>query len=271
MTRLPARAYFMVCLALGWLLRTARYSTARVVDDGNRRHVEKHRRFYAPVLIRMGVPLARSLATGVRVLPQHEWEQRERHIYDTLYGESIRVRTDGLMVLPCLPGRTLASLLDDRGVSESLRSRAIEMAVAALADLHRLGFTHGDAMAENVLVDLEGNAARWFDFETLHEPGRPLVWRRADDVRALLMTITVRTPAAKVAGTVQLIVDAYGDDDVARNLARTFVSVFRRPLAFHLAQASLSFERFREIAQLLDPRFDYQPRLPRDAQRARAK
>ena len=55
------------------------------------------------------------------------------------------------------------------------------------------GFTHGDAMAENVMVDLEAGVAHWFDFETIHDSRRPMAWRRADDVRALLVTCLVRT------------------------------------------------------------------------------
>ena len=152
---------------------------------------------------------------------------------------------------------------------ESIRKRAIERAVVALAEFHRLGYTHGDAMAENVLVDLaprrssgrpehssKGGAgvAHWFDFETIHDPRRPMAWRRADDVRALLVTCLVRTGPEKLAETLELILDVYGDEDVTRVLATSFTSVWRRPLAFHLAQAGLSFPRFREIARLLRER-----------------
>ena len=84
-------------------------------------------------------------------------------------------------------------VLDDPNLEESLRKRAIELAVVALAEFHRLGFTHGDAMAENVLIDLDRGLAHWFDFETVHDSSRPITWRRADDVRALLVTCMVRT------------------------------------------------------------------------------
>ena len=45
-------------------------------------------------------------------------------------------------------------MLEDPALEESVRKTAIERAVIALAEFHRLGFTHGDAMAENVLIDL---------------------------------------------------------------------------------------------------------------------
>ena len=190
---LAERAYFVLCLALGWLLRSARYSKTRIVYQDGERQVRKRRFFYAPLLVWMGGPLVRILDTGVRVLPQRDWEERERRIYQSLRGTSIRIDADGTLVLPCLAGETLATLLEDPELEESVRKRAIERAVVALAEFHRLGFTHGDAMAENVLVDLEAGVAHWFDFETIHDSSRPMAWRRADDVRALLVTCLVRT------------------------------------------------------------------------------
>jgi hypothetical protein len=40
-------------------------------------------------------------------------------------------------------------------------------------------------------------------------------------------------------------------EGVTRLLAASFTSALRRPLAFHLGQAGLSFRYFREIARLL--------------------
>jgi hypothetical protein len=232
----------------------------------------------------MGGPLARLLDTGVRVLPQRDWEERERRVYRSLYGTSIRIDVDGALVLPCFPGETLATLLEDPTLEASVRERAIERAVVALSEFHRRGFTHGDAMAENVMVDLaprrcssldcalddpelvegsgrpehsskgEAGVAYWFDFETIHESSRPIAWRRADDVRALLVTCVARTVPTKLAETLQLILDVYADEEVTRLLAPSFASVLRRPLTFHLAQAGLSLQCFREIARLLRER-----------------
>ena len=207
---------FVLCLALGRLLRSGRYSKARIVYQDGERQVRKHRFFYAPLLVWMGGPLVRILDTGVRVLPQRDWEERERRIYRSLRGTSIRIDADGMLVLPCLAGETLATLLEDPELEESVRKRAIERAVVALAEFHRLGFTHGDAMAENVLVDLEAGVAHWFDFETIHDSSRPMAWRRADDVRALLVTCLVRTVPEKLAETLQLILDVYADEGVTR-------------------------------------------------------
>jgi hypothetical protein len=109
-------------------------------------------------------------------------------------------------------------------------------------------------MAENVLVDLDAGAARWFDFETVHDTTRPLIWRRADDVRALVVTCLLRTVHERRGATLQLMLDLYGDERVTRVLATTFASVMRRPLAFHLGQAGLSFQGYQETTRVLRAR-----------------
>ena len=249
------RTYFALCLALGRLLRAGRYSAVRVVDADGVPEVRKRRRFYAPVLVWLGEPLVRVLDTGVRVLPQRAWVERERVCYGALHGAAIRAVDGGrTLVLPWLAGRPLASLLEDRAVAESARAGAVEHAVVALREMHRLGLTHGDAMAENVMVDLDAGVARWFDFETVHDARRPMVWRRADDVRALLVTCLVRIDPARRAAVVGHVLDVYGDEGVARVLARSVGSVLRRPLAFHLGQAGVSRAGYREIGRLLRER-----------------
>lgn len=251
---LASRAYFALCLASGRMLRSARYSTVRIVHRDGQRLVRKHRRFYAPLLIWMSGLLVRILDAGVRVLPQRDWEQRESLIYQRLHGASIRVNADGTLVLPLLAGHTLATLLEDPDLEDSTRKRAMEQAAIALADFHRLGFSHGDAMAENVVVDLEAGVAHWFDFETIHEASRPLIWRRADDLRALVFTCLVRTAPGKRVETLELILKRYGDEEVTRVLATSFTSVWQRPLALHLLQAPLSFHGFCEVGELLRER-----------------
>ena len=251
MRELAGRVWFIVCLALGRLLRSARYSTVRIVQEDGVLRVQKRRRFHAPLLVALGGPLLRMLDAGVRVLPQRDWEQRERALYHDLYGASVRIDATGTLVLPCLAGKTLATMLEDPELEESARQRAIELAVLALADFHARGFTHGDAMAENVMIDLEAGVAQWFDFETLHESSRPMVWRCADDVRALLATCLLRAAPEELAGTLQLIRDVYADGEVTRVLPASFDSVRQRSLAFHLGQAGVAFHSFREIDRVL--------------------
>ena len=258
-SELAERAWFLLCLTLGRLLRAARYSNTRIVCDDGDLLVRKHRRFYAPLLVWLGRPLVRILNTGVRVLPQREWLERERLIHRTVYGTSIRIDGDSVLVLPCLHGETLATILEDSQLEVKDRNAAIRLAVVALAEFHRAGFTHGDAMAENVMVDLDVGVANWFDFETVHDSSRALTWRRADDVRALLATCLLRTAPDELAGTLGLMLDVYADEEVIRSLAVSFASSWQRPLILHLGQAALSFEYFRKIARVLRERPGEQP------------
>ena len=254
MSELSERAYFTASLLFGRLLRAGRYSRARITNQNGELKVLKSRSVYAPLLVRLGEPLVRILDTGMKVLAQDEWQERERAMYRDQYGSAVKVDADGTLVLPFLAGSTLASLLEGRGVNEAARRKSIGLASAALAQLHRAGVTHGDAMAENVMVDVDARIARWFDFETVHDAERPLLWRRADDVRALLATCLLRTDSSKREETLNLILDTYGDEEVTRAVAATFAKVKRRPLPFHLGQAPMSFESYREIARLLDER-----------------
>ena len=61
----------------------------------------------------------------------------------------------------------------------------------------------------------------------------------------------VRVIDEDLARTLRLVLDVYGDDGVIPLLAASFTSVLRRPLAFHLGQAGLSLESYREIAREL--------------------
>ncbi len=269
MKELAQRAYFFLCLAGGRALRSGRYTTTRIVSDGGDLRVRKRRLFHAPFLIWMGGPLVRVLNTGVRILPQVEWEDRVRRVSQSLRGTSIQTDAGRTLVLPYLAGETLATSLEDPQLETSVRKSAMELAVIALAEFHDLGLTHGDAIAENVVVDLETGVAHWFDFETVHDSSRGIEWRRADDVRALLASCVLRTAPEDLAETVHLILDVYQDEDVTRLLAENFASGLRRPLTFHLAQAALSFQSFREIGRLLSERLVDSPPMTSFAPSAR--
>jgi hypothetical protein len=225
-----------------------------VVDDNGTLEVYKQRLPYAPILVALGDPLVWLLEAGMVVLSQSGWETRERLLYERLYGKLVRVERDATLVLPHLPGRTLAALLDDAALGRADRMEAIRLAVTSLAQFHALGYTHADAMAENVMVDLETGGARWFDFETVHDATRDTAWCRADDVRALMATCLLRTPRVAFAEVVDRILDDYGDKAVIPHVAASFASTTQRPLAFHLGQAPLSFESFQEIGRMLNRR-----------------
>lgn len=255
MPGLAERVYFGFSLSLGRVLRAGRYSKVMISREAEGGlQVRKRRLLHAPVLVWLGGGLLRILDTGVRVLSQRDWEANEARQYGDLYGASVRVEGGRTLCLPHLAGTTLASLLEDRTIDDLARTEAIRLAVVALAALHGRGITHGDAMAENVMIDVGSGVARWFDFETAHDPDRPIAWRRADDLRALLATSLLRTPPHEVARILDLIVAHYPDDDVTRFVAARFTTLRQRALVLHLGQAPLAYHSFTEIGRLLGER-----------------
>ena len=244
------RGWFALCSLVGSMLRGAKYSSASIVDGVRGRVVRKHRSFYAPILVWLSSPLVKALDARVRVLPQRDWAAREREMYERLYGAPVIVRGSGTLELSYLSGRTLAALLEDHSVPDVARLRGVELAVTALRQLHARGITHADAMADNVMVDLEAGVARWFDFETVHDSDQPLAWRCADDLRALVATCFWRVAVDQRQALVRRIVYAYGDAEVTTLMTDFFRSPLQRPLAFHLGQARLSFAEWREIGKL---------------------
>ena len=103
MRELAERAYFVLCLALGRLLRSGKYSKARIVYQHGERQVRKYRLFYAPLLVWLGRSLLRILDTGVRVLPQRDWEERERRVHWRLRGTGASPRYFGARSLSTSP------------------------------------------------------------------------------------------------------------------------------------------------------------------------
>ncbi len=245
-----AKGYHALCSALGRCLRSATYS--RVADgvEGGAPTVTKRRAGYASALIALGNIALRLLGTGTRILSQREWEERETHLYGVLYGEEARA-TPGELELPKLPGVPLAELLRDPAVSRTHRERALRLSARALRRLHDLGYTHADAMASNVLVDMSRDEARWFDFETVHSTNESPVARRADDVRALLYTCAAAADGQELSRVVDVVLEAYGHEETGCAVARRARRLFPRPLAFHLGQAGLSFGRLRQLSAAL--------------------
>jgi tRNA A-37 threonylcarbamoyl transferase component Bud32 len=250
------RAWYYCSRAIGQMLRAGRYANVRIVREAGQSLVLKRRSFHAPVFVWMGGPLMKALGTGVRVLPQRAWEKRERAMYQRLYDLPVRSDDAGTLVLPCLPGETLAALLENPTIDSTTRMQAVALAARALRELHAHELTHGDAMAENVLVDLAAGVARWFDFETLHESGRSAEWCRADDLRALIASCLLRTSTEERAATLHHMLDAYSDETITREVLSSFASVFRLSRIFHLGQAPLPLESFRGIHTLLRERVE---------------
>jgi hypothetical protein len=106
-------------------------------------------------------------------------------------------------------------------------------------------------MVSNVMIDIESNRARWFDFENVHDERRSISWRRADDVRALLASCLAVTDASRHAELAQCILDVYGDLNVIQLVRGLLGSTIQRSLPFHLGQAPLSYRAYSAIGRTL--------------------
>lgn len=223
--------------------------------------IAKRRRLFAPLLIGPGNLYLRLLGSGVRVLTGAEWHARERALHRALYGMDLEADPRDGLILPLWPGVVLADYARGRHCSTSARLRGLEVASRALRHLHRVelpcadgGFervSHGDATLRNVLYDPGSGEARWFDFDTAHDPGLAPAWRHGDDVRALVYSAVESFADVPVAVLLRTVLDAYDDpgpwDELCDRLARG--ALHGSPL--HLAQACPPVGRGRELESLL--------------------
>jgi hypothetical protein len=223
--------------------------------------IAKRRRWFGPLLIGPGNLYLRLLGSGVRVLPGAEWRARERALHRALHGIELETGPRGWLILPRWPGVVLADHARSRHDPAPARLRGLGAASRALRDLHRVELpradggcerlSHGDATLRNVLFDPGTGEARWFDFDTAHDPGLAPAWRHGDDLRALVYSAVESFADVPVALLLRTVQDAYPDpgpwEQLRDRLARG--ALHRSPL--HLAQACPPDGRRRELESLL--------------------
>ena len=197
----------------------------------------------------------------MRVLPGAEWRARERALHRALHGIELETGPRGWLILPRWPGVVLADHARSRLDPAPARLRGLGAASRALRDLHRVELpradggcerlSHGDATLRNVLFDPGTGEARWFDFDTAHDPGLAPAWRHGDDLRALVYSAVESFADVPVALLLRTVRDAYADpgpwEQLRDRLARG--ALHRSPL--HLAQACPPDGRRRELESLL--------------------
>ncbi|AMV36345.1 hypothetical protein [Planctomyces sp. SH-PL62] len=223
--------------------------------------IAKRRRWYSPWLIAPGNLYLRWLEAGVLVLPDHPWRDWERAVHRRLYGIECEIDPQGWLLLPLWPGVALDEHANDLTIPLRERLHAIATAVRALKQLHEIEtrlldgeigrLSHGDATLRNVVYDRDSSRARWFDFDTVHEPSSPPIARRADDLRAVLHSALEAVRDATVSDLFETVRAAYDEravwDHVRGLLARG--SLHASP--FHLAQARPPLESRKELERLI--------------------
>lgn len=225
--------------------------------------IAKRRRWFGPLIIGPGNLYLLLLESGVRVLPWAAWQARERALYRAIYEIELETGPRGWLILPRWPGIVLADHARSRLDPAPARLRGLGAASRALRDLHRVELaradggcerlSHGDATLRNVLFDPGTGEARWFDFDTAHDPGLAPAWRHGDDLRALVYSAVESFADVPVALLLRTVRDAYADpvpwEQLRDRLARG--ALHRSPL--HFAQACPTEGRRRELESLLLP------------------
>ena len=223
--------------------------------------IAKRRRWFAPLLIGPGNLYLRLLGSGVRVLPGAEWRARERALYRALHGIELDPDSRGWLILPRWPGVVLADHARNQLDPAPARLRGLDAATRALRVLHQIELpradggcerlSHGDATLRNVVFDPETGQARWFDFDTAHDPdtGPGLVPRRRLAGPRLLGRRVVRRRAGRAL--LRTVEDAYADpgpwEQLRDGLARG--ALHRSPWC--LAQACPPDGRRRQLESVL--------------------
>jgi hypothetical protein len=223
--------------------------------------IAKRRRWFVPLLIGPGNLFLRLLGPGVRMLPWAEWRDREYEMHRVLHGIELEAGTRGRLILPRWPGAVLADHARSRLEPAPARLRGLAAASRALRDLHRVELpraggeverpSHGDATLRNVMFDPGTGEARWFDFDTAHDPGLAPAWRHGDDLRALVYSAVESFADVPVSLLLRTVREAYPDpgpwEQLRGRLARG--ALHHSPL--HLAQACPPDGRRNELESLL--------------------
>jgi len=231
--------------------RTMREHRAGVGDVYVRR-----RPWHARWMIAAGNAVLDDLGVGVRFLDDDAWRRWERDVYRAMGVTGVREEGEALVV-PAFTGIELADYLADAGVSSEAKRRAANASLQSLREAHltKLSwpdgvvrtFSHGDATVRNVIYDANEDLAQWIDFESLHDPQWDETSRRADDLRAWLVSGWESWP--NLEALADAIATAYADTTVVAALAAQLRHADDN--SYHLAQGRMDAPRRAEAAALL--------------------
>jgi hypothetical protein len=245
---------------IGRLAAAVRYNRVYRVQRDGTWYCHKQRRWLTSPLITAGNLWLSRQGAGVQILAFAEWARREEQLFATLYKLRPLIER-GAMWLPVLPGVSLHDWLAAAGQTQSDKMLAVSSACAALAELHQIQLatpngqiglvSHGDATDRNVLFESSTCRATWCDFETQHDEDRPVAWRRADDLRALLCSTAVRCDDSELPPLVQAVVTSYPHAGIVANLHDSLDREIQRPCSYHAAQANLGQRRLVILRDLV--------------------
>jgi hypothetical protein len=203
--------------------RSAKFCrTTRQPGSFGRAVYVRRRPWHARLLIPPANAVLDDLGVGVRFLSDRPWRAWEIAVYDAMGVTGAVEWPDGAIAVPAFEGVTLCDFLADPPVSDAARYRAASATLRALREAHAMRvrwpdgatrtFSHGDATARNVIYDAGDDHAQWIDFESLHHANLSDAARRADDLRAWLVSAWECWP--RLHPLVKAVRVSYGDERV---------------------------------------------------------
>ena len=179
--------------------------------------VWKTRRRTSRIAVSAGNLFLKMQRAGVEVLTTDEWLRWELAVWSAKNRSALDndvnkvsqraaypcVQSNGLLI-PRLPGEPLSRILADARRPIGSRLQCVGWALQSLEHLHSHSadwgdglvqpISHGDATAENVIIDISNQSACWIDFDTRHRASLRAIERHADDLRALVFSTAYHLP-----------------------------------------------------------------------------
>lgn len=249
--QLAARARFALAAWCGRALYRLKLGRVSSLQREGEAFYLKARHRHSAALISAGNAIQKLRRGELLGLHQREWLAWEEQCGALAWPREVGARSQvlgGALLCPALPGEPLRAILRSKQSLES-RLRAVELAARELQRLQSLemrfpdgglrAWSHGDAHAGNVLVDVEAGSASWFDFETVHAAWCPPAWRHADDLRALAYSCAACCCAGDSEPLAQALAHAIECPRLRVELLAQSRCLQRRARAFHLAQAPM--------------------------------
>jgi hypothetical protein len=252
---------------LGVVLARCRLHDIRIVDQGGKPAVMKRRRTGSAIAIYFGNLYLRLQRSDVEVLKNDEWLQWELAVQNAMKSDGScpitenAERNSHTLIRRYMPGCSLREILNDVGYSEDQKLAAIELGLKSLDELHRYQvdwgneifqpLSHGDATVNNVIVDLDRNAASWIDFDTRHLFHLPEADRQVDDLRAIIFSAAVFLPVSCYRRLAELTMASLDDRVLRDRFCKRLKSDWRQLNTFHLAQAPLSWKSIEAIRKAI--------------------
>ena len=248
---------------LGMLLSKLRLHRVAFAANDGIDVVHKRRKVWATWVISPGNLFLKLTGSSIVVLPSSRWiawelavdAARQRNLVSTAGGNAIG--------LSCrrIPGQSLAQILAHHHVGHEQKSAALRWSLLALNELHRhvadwgdgivQSISHGDATANNVIVNLDNGTACWIDFDTRHHPSLTEADRRTDDLRALIYSAAVHWPATRYLDLAEILIESQPECSTLRHLHARLQNEWCRMTTAQLAQAPLQWSQASALRDAL--------------------